>query len=71
MVRHHVHAHIHGADYAPEFDCVSHRKFRVATILKDVQGACNTGSCTWYTSFNADAGSGGASSGSPSPFEIN
>jgi hypothetical protein len=40
VVRDHVHAHIHGLDHAPEFDCSFDRQLHTAAILEDVKAAC-------------------------------
>jgi hypothetical protein len=34
LVRHHVHANVHGADHAPEFGLGFYRQLGVAAILK-------------------------------------
>src|SRR5260370_888320 len=61
MVRHHVHAHVHGFDHAPEFDRGFNRQLRVATILEDVKAACARG---------ANSNSAGVSPGRASPVQI-
>jgi hypothetical protein len=50
MVRDHVHVDVHGHDHAPELDGRGFGKFRVATILKDGQTCCSSGSaCNTHT----------------------
>jgi hypothetical protein len=44
VVRHHVHAYVHGVDHASELGCGASRQLRVATVLKDVKAAAARGS---------------------------
>jgi hypothetical protein len=67
MVRHHVHAHLHGFDHAPELDGGASRQFRVAAVLENIKDAsCGSRS----DSARVNASPGRSCSGSASAVEI-
>ena len=67
MVRHHVHAHLHGSDHAPELDGGARRQFRVAAVLENIKDA-SCGSRSGSARVNASPGR--SCSGSTSAVEI-
>ena len=68
LVRHHVYAHVHGVDHAPEYDCGVNWNFRVATVLEDVKAAGTRGPGSYST--GVSSGPGRSCSGSACAFEI-
>jgi hypothetical protein len=68
VVRHHVHAHVHGVDHASELGCGVNRQLRVATVLEDVKAAGARSSHS--TSPGVSSSPGGACSGHACAVEI-
>ena len=69
LVRHHVHAHFHGADHASKLDCRVNWQFRVATVLEDFKVGAR-GSCTDSSGVSASPGSCHSRTGSACAIEI-
>jgi hypothetical protein len=69
VVRHHVHAHVHGVDHASKLDSRINRQFRVATVLEDFKVGAR-GPCSISTGVSARPGPGHSRSGSARAVEI-
>jgi hypothetical protein len=69
VVRHHVHAYIHGVDHASKHDNRINGQFRVATVLEDFEVSAR-GPCSNSSGVSACPGSGHSRSGSACAVEI-